>query len=78
MSEVVRLRRRWEAPDESMPPDREHPSFEAFFDDEKNRLLQALAVITGSRGEAKELSDVERLAASHPADSGPTARANRG
>jgi RNA polymerase sigma factor (sigma-70 family) len=56
MSEVARVRRRWDAPDESMPPDREPPSFEAFFEDEKDRLLRALSVITGSRGEAEDLA----------------------
>jgi RNA polymerase sigma factor (sigma-70 family) len=56
MSEVARVRRRWEAPDESMPPEREPTSFEAFFEDEKDRLLRALSVITGSRGEAEDLA----------------------
>ena len=56
MREVVRLRPKWEAPDESMPAEREPPSFEAFFEDEKERLLRVLSVITGSRGEAEDLA----------------------
>jgi RNA polymerase sigma-70 factor (ECF subfamily) len=39
-----------------MLPDREPPSFEAFFEDEKERLLRVLSVITGSRGEAEDLA----------------------
>jgi RNA polymerase sigma-70 factor (ECF subfamily) len=31
-------------------------TFESFFEDEKDRLLRALYVITGSRGEAEELA----------------------
>lgn len=50
MGEVTRLRRRWEALDESMLTEREPTSFEAFFEDEKERLLRALSIITGSRG----------------------------
>jgi len=56
MGEVARLRPRWEAPDESMPAEREPPSFEAFFEDEKERLLRALSIIMGSRGEAEDLA----------------------
>ena len=39
-----------------MPPGQEPPSFEVFFEDEKDRLLRVLAVITGSRGEAEDLA----------------------
>jgi RNA polymerase sigma-70 factor (ECF subfamily) len=39
-----------------MLPDRGPPSFEAFFEDEKERLLRVLSVITGSRGEAEDLA----------------------
>ena len=56
MGEVAGVQRRWEAPDESMPPEREPTSFEAFFEDEKERLLRVLSVITGSRGEAEDLA----------------------
>jgi RNA polymerase sigma factor (sigma-70 family) len=56
MGEVARVHRRWEAPEESMLPDRGPPSFEAFFEDEKERLLRVLSVITGSRGEAEDLA----------------------
>src|SRR4029450_6737052 len=56
MGEVARLRRRSEAPEGSMAPGQEPASFEAFFEDEKDRLLRVLAVITGSRGEAEDLA----------------------
>jgi RNA polymerase sigma factor (sigma-70 family) len=56
MGEVARLRRRSEAPEGSMAPEQEPASFEAFFEDEKDRLLRVLAVITGSRGEAEDLA----------------------
>ena len=39
-----------------MPPEHEPTSFEVFFEDEKERLLRALSVITGSRGEAEDLA----------------------
>jgi RNA polymerase sigma-70 factor (ECF subfamily) len=39
-----------------MPPGQEPASFEAFFEDEKDRLLRMLSVITGSRGEAEDLA----------------------
>ena len=39
-----------------MAPEQEPASFEAFFEDEKDRLLRVLAVITGSRGEAEDLA----------------------
>jgi DNA-directed RNA polymerase specialized sigma24 family protein len=56
MGEVARLQRGWEAPDEPMPYEREPPAFESFFEDEKDRLLRTLSVITGSRGEAEDLA----------------------
>jgi DNA-directed RNA polymerase specialized sigma24 family protein len=37
-------------------PGQELPSFEAFFEDVKDRLLRVLSVITGSRGEAEDLA----------------------
>lgn len=56
MGEVAWLRRRPEAPEGSTPSRQEPPSFEAFFEDEKDRLLRVLSVITGSRGEAEDLA----------------------
>lgn len=48
------LRRTWNAPDE--PMDNELPTFEAFFEDQKERLLRMLSVITGSRTEGEDLA----------------------
>ncbi len=48
------LRRTWNAPDE--PMDNELPTFEAFFEDQKGRVLRILSVITGSRAEAEDLA----------------------
>lgn len=56
MGEVAPLRRGWDAPDEPMPLEREPAAFESFFEDEKERLLRILSVITGSRGEAEDLA----------------------
>jgi DNA-directed RNA polymerase specialized sigma24 family protein len=56
MGEVARPPRRSEAPEGSIPPGRESPSFEEFFEEEKDRLLRVLAVITASRGEAEDLA----------------------
>jgi RNA polymerase sigma factor (sigma-70 family) len=56
MGEVARLRQGWEAPEKPMPLEREPPAFESFFEDEKDRLLRTLSVITGSRGEAEDLA----------------------
>ena len=39
-----------------MPAGQGSPSFEVFFEDEKDRLLRVLSVITGSRGEAEDLA----------------------
>jgi DNA-directed RNA polymerase specialized sigma24 family protein len=54
MGDVVPLDRRWKTHGEPMPVD--PPSFEPFFDDEKERLLRILCVITGSRAEAEDLA----------------------
>jgi RNA polymerase sigma factor (sigma-70 family) len=54
MGEVADLRRTWNAPDE--PMDVERPSFEEFFEDQKERLLRILSVITGSRAEGEDLA----------------------
>ena len=56
MSEVAPLPGRWEAPEEPMPPEHRPPTFEAFFEDEKDRLLRALYLITRSAGEAEDLA----------------------
>ena len=48
------LRRTWNAPDE--PMDNELPTFEEFFEEQKDRLLRILSVITGSRAEAEDLA----------------------
>jgi RNA polymerase sigma factor (sigma-70 family) len=39
-----------------MPRERQPLAFEAFFQDEKDRLLRALYVITGSAGEAEDIA----------------------
>lgn len=54
MGEVAGLRQRWKPPGESM--DAEPVTFERFFDDQKERLLRILSVITGSRSEAEDLA----------------------
>jgi RNA polymerase sigma factor (sigma-70 family) len=54
MGEVAGLRLTWKAPDE--PMDAERPTFEEFFEDQKERLLRILSVITGSRAEAEDLA----------------------
>jgi RNA polymerase sigma factor (sigma-70 family) len=56
MGTVARLRRRWHAPHEPVPPEREPLPFDSFFEDEQLRLLRILSVITGSRGEAEDLA----------------------
>jgi hypothetical protein len=48
------LRQAWNAPGESKDP--EPPAFEGFFEDQKERLLRILSVITGSRAEAEDLA----------------------
>jgi DNA-directed RNA polymerase specialized sigma24 family protein len=54
MGQMAGLRRTWNAPDE--PMDDELPTFEGFFEDQKERLLRILSVITGSRAEAEDLA----------------------
>src|ERR671919_525453 len=54
MGEVAGLRQAWKAPGESM--DSEPVTFERFFEDQKERLLRILSVITGSRAEAEDLA----------------------
>jgi RNA polymerase sigma factor (sigma-70 family) len=54
MGEVAPLDRRQEAPKASLPF--RPPSFEVFFEDEKERLLRVLSVITGSLAEAEDLA----------------------
>lgn len=56
MGEVAPIRRRWEAPQELMDAEPRPLAFEAFFEDEKDRLLRALYLITGSAGEAEDLT----------------------
>jgi RNA polymerase sigma factor (sigma-70 family) len=54
MREVADLRSTWKAPDEAM--DTEPAAFESFFEEQKERLLRILSVITGSRAEAEDLA----------------------
>jgi hypothetical protein len=54
MGEVAGLRQAWNAPGASM--DVEPVTFEGFFEDQKERLLRILSVITGSRAEAEDLA----------------------
>ena len=54
MGDVADLRPTWKAPDKAMVT--EPPTFEAFFEDQKERLLRVLSVITGSRAEAEDLA----------------------
>jgi RNA polymerase sigma-70 factor, ECF subfamily len=54
MGDIVPLDWKRETHGEPMPVD--PPSFEAFFDDEKERLIRILCVITGSRAEAEDLA----------------------
>jgi len=51
---VAGLRRTWNASDE--PMDNEPPTFEEFFEQQKDRLLRILSVITGSRAEAEDMA----------------------
>ena len=53
MGEVADLRS-WKAPGEAK--DTEPRSFESFFEEQKERLLRILSVITGSRAEAEDLA----------------------
>ena len=54
MGEVASLWHAWKARAESM--DAAPLTFEGFFEDEKERLLRILSVITGSRAEAEDLA----------------------
>jgi RNA polymerase sigma factor (sigma-70 family) len=54
MGEVAGSRRTWNSADEPMPA--ESPTFEEFFEAEKDRLLRILSVITGSRTEAEDVA----------------------
>src|SRR5918992_1666494 len=54
MAEVADLRRTLTAPGDST--DAEPVTFEGFFEDQKDRLLRILSVITGSRAEAEDLA----------------------
>jgi RNA polymerase sigma factor (sigma-70 family) len=54
MGEVAGLRQAWNAPGASM--DGERVTFEVFFEDQKERLLRVLSIITGSRAEAEDLA----------------------
>jgi RNA polymerase sigma-70 factor (ECF subfamily) len=53
MGEVTGLRRTWKAPDEPLD---EPVTFDEFFEEQKDRLLRMLSVITGSRAEAEDLA----------------------
>src|SRR5687767_11957918 len=53
MGDVAGVRRAWKALDESMA---DPVTFERFFEDQKERLLRILSVITGSRTEAEDLA----------------------
>lgn len=54
MGDVADLRSTWEAPLDAM--DTEPPAFESFFEEQKDRLLRTLSIITGSRAEAEDLA----------------------
>jgi RNA polymerase sigma-70 factor, ECF subfamily len=54
MGKGAGLRLAWTGPGESM--DGEPVPFEGFFEDQKDRLLRVLSVITGSRPEAEDLA----------------------
>ena len=53
MNEVARLPEAWQAAQGDMDAPR---TFESFFEDEMDRLLRALYVITGSRAEAEDIA----------------------
>lgn len=53
MGDVTDLPRAWKTLDEPMV---EPASFEEFFEEQKDRLLRALSMITGSRTEAEDLA----------------------
>jgi RNA polymerase sigma factor (sigma-70 family) len=54
MEDLARLAPRWEAPTDPMRADPR--MFEEFFEGQKDRLLRALCLITGSRAEAEDLA----------------------
>src|ERR687896_1089292 len=54
MGEVAGLRQAWKGPGESM--DGKPVPFEGFFEDQKDRLLRVMSVITGSRAQAEDLA----------------------
>ena len=54
MGKVAGLRQAWKASDESMEAG--PVTFEWFFEEQKERLLRILSVITGSRAEAEDLA----------------------
>ena len=54
MGEVADLRPMWKALDEAMAT--EPVAFDSFFEEQAERLLRVLAVITGSRAEAEDLA----------------------
>jgi RNA polymerase sigma-70 factor (ECF subfamily) len=54
MGEVADLRPMWRAPDVAMAA--EPVAFDSFFEEQKERLLRILSVITGSRAEAEDLA----------------------
>jgi RNA polymerase sigma factor (sigma-70 family) len=53
MNEVARLPQAWQAAEAAMDAPR---TFESFFEDEMERLIRALSVITGSRAEAEDIA----------------------
>src|SRR5262245_36437462 len=54
MGDVADLRPIWDTPDEAIGA---RPlAFEAFFEEQKDRLLRVLSIITGSRAEAEDLT----------------------
>jgi RNA polymerase sigma factor (sigma-70 family) len=54
MGDVAELRPTWKAPAEAM--DTEPATFESFFEEQRERLLRILSIITGSRAEAEDLA----------------------
>ena len=54
MREAAGLRQAWKVPGESM--NAEPLTFDGFFEDQKDRLLRIMSVITGSRAEAEDLA----------------------
>jgi RNA polymerase sigma factor (sigma-70 family) len=51
---VTDIRSTWRAADEAIAS--EPPAFESFFEEQKERLLRILSLITGSRAEAEDLA----------------------